>query len=79
MHEIYRQANQIFVDLGDPLEGGRLVVDLIRKAARAFDRGPTLQQSGASQSGSIHHNRPLRTEVSLEKGLALIRFPELQW
>jgi hypothetical protein len=80
MHQIYRHANQIFVDLGDPPKGVDLAVDLLLRASRAFQesRKAQIQTDGASPS-SLHHSRPQVTEVSIEEALALSRFSEIPW
>ncbi|OAP60588.1 hypothetical protein AYL99_05590 [Fonsecaea erecta] len=80
MHEIYRHANQVFVDLGDPPEGLDVAVELIRGASKSFrDANKTQMQPDKLEPGPIHSQRLPKTEVTVDQALALTRFSELAW
>ncbi|OQV08239.1 hypothetical protein CLAIMM_12545 [Cladophialophora immunda] len=80
MHEIYRHANQVFVDLGDPPDGLDVAVDLIRGASKSFRvENRTHPKPDNVESGPIHAQRLPKTEVTVEQALALTRFSELAW
>ncbi|EXJ68038.1 uncharacterized protein A1O5_08653 [Cladophialophora psammophila CBS 110553] len=80
MHEIYRHANQVFVDLGNPPDGVDVAVDLIRTASKNFhDSTKSQMQPDNVASGPIHSQRLPKTQVTVEQALALTRFSELTW
>ena len=80
MHEIYRNSNQIFVDLGQPPDDIDLALDLLLKASRGFDEGSTTRSNSESPNpGQIHQRRLPKTKVSMEQALALSRFADLAW
>jgi hypothetical protein len=76
MHEIYRNANQIFVDLGDAPKGIVAAVALLKRASEAFDESIKSQPQA---DGTVEHSRPARIEVTVEEALALSRFARISW